>query len=58
MEMKQKNTFTFGDLRIAAYMVWGKGLADKMVRLAINSSLVALPGLPLRLNPSAKWRSA
>jgi hypothetical protein len=58
MKMKQKNTFTFSDLRKAAYQVWGAGLADKMVRLALNSGLVVLPGLPHPLNSSAKGRSA
>jgi hypothetical protein len=55
--MKQKNKFTLGDLRTAAYQVWGAGLAEKMVRLAINSGLVVLPGLPHVLNSSAKGRS-
>jgi hypothetical protein len=57
MKMKQKNKFTLGDLRTAAYQVWGAGLAEKMVRLAIHSGLVVLPGLPHVLNSSAKGRS-
>jgi hypothetical protein len=58
MKMKQDNKFTLSDLRTAAYIVWGARLAEKMVRLAINSGLVVLPGLPHILNPSAKGRSA
>jgi hypothetical protein len=54
MKMKQRNKFTLSDLRTAAYQVWGAGLAEKMVRLAINSGLVVLPGLPRVLNTSAK----
>jgi hypothetical protein len=57
MKIKQNNKFTLRDLRMAAYQVWGAGLAEKMVQLAINSGLVVLPGLPHVLNFSAKGRS-
>jgi hypothetical protein len=54
--MKQKE-FTLRDLRIAAYQVWGERLAEKMVRLAIGSGLVELPGLPRVLHTSSRRRS-
>jgi hypothetical protein len=56
--MKQNNKFTLSDLKTAAYMVWCARVADKMVRLATNSGLVVLPGLPHIINPSAKGKSA
>jgi len=31
----------FGDLILAAYQVWGAGLAEKMVQLAFSKRLVA-----------------
>jgi len=58
MKIKQNNKLSLNDLRTAAGMVWGARLAEKMVRLAINSGLVVLPGLPHILSPSAKGRSA
>jgi hypothetical protein len=56
MKMKQKNKFTLSELRTAVYQVWGAGLAEKMVRLAINSGWVVSPGLPHGLNNPAKGR--
>jgi hypothetical protein len=55
--MKQKIRFTLSDLRIAAYQVWGAGVAEKMVRLAINSGQVVLAGLPHPMNSTTKARS-
>jgi hypothetical protein len=54
MKMKQNKKFTLSDLRMAADKVWGAGLAENMVRLAINSGLVVLTALPRELNSSTK----
>ena len=41
MKVKEKKRMAFGDLILAAYQVWGAGLAEKMVQLAFSKRLVA-----------------
>jgi len=58
MKMKQKDKFTLSSLRTATYQVWGGALGEKMVQWAINSGLVALPGLPEVLKSTPEGRSS
>jgi hypothetical protein len=45
MKNKQKRkNLTFGELIMGAYKIWGKGRAEKMLRLAINAKLVVFRG--------------
>jgi hypothetical protein len=44
MKNKQKEKLAFGDLIVAAYQVWGKRLAPRMVKSAIKWRLVAFDG--------------
>jgi hypothetical protein len=54
---KQKEQLPFGDLVMASYMVWGSGLAAKMVRWAIKTRLVVFRQEPNFLGSSMKGRS-
>jgi hypothetical protein len=44
MKTKQRQQLSFGDLVMAAYRVWGAGLAAKMVRLEIKARFVVFNG--------------
>jgi hypothetical protein len=56
MKTKRKQQLPFGDLVMAAYQVWGSGVAAKMLRLAIKERLVVFNGHPHCLG-SMKGRS-
>jgi hypothetical protein len=58
MKIKQKQQLPFGDLVMAAYQVWGAGLAAKMLRLAIKERFVVFNGHPHGVGNSLKGRAA
>jgi hypothetical protein len=58
MKTKRKQQLPFGDLVMAAYQVWGPGLAAKMLRLAIKDRFVVFNGHPVCMGSSMKGRSA
>jgi hypothetical protein len=58
MRITQKRVLMFGDLIMAERRVRGAGQAEDMVRLAINTRLVAFQEPPHFSISSAKGRSA
>jgi hypothetical protein len=57
MKSTQKKQLPFGALVMAAYQVWGSGLAARMLRLAIKEKFVIFNGHPYSFGSSAKGRS-
>jgi hypothetical protein len=55
---KQNPQLPFGDVVLAAYQIWGSGLAAKMLRLAMKERLVVFNGHPHGFASSLKGRSA
>jgi hypothetical protein len=57
MKTKRKQQLPFGDLVVAAYQVWGKALAAKMLKLAIKDRSVVFDGHPYLLGSAMKGRT-
>jgi hypothetical protein len=57
MKAKQKMQLPLGNWVVAAYQVWGPGLAAKMLRWAIKTRFVEFNGHPRNLSSSLKGDS-
>ena len=57
MNIKPKREMTFGDLITAAYVLWGAGQAERMVRWAMIARLAVFREPPHVLISTAKGRS-
>jgi hypothetical protein len=58
MNIKPKKEMTFGDLITAAYVLWGAGQAERMVRWAMLARLVVFRKPPPALISAEKGRFA
>jgi hypothetical protein len=58
MKTTQMKQLPFGAVVLAAYQVWGSGLAAKMLKLAIKDKFVVFNRHPYSLGSSMKGRSA
>jgi hypothetical protein len=54
MKTTQKKQLPFGAVVMAAYQVWGSGLAAKMLKLAIKAKFVVFHGHSCSLGSSLK----